>query len=199
MGERSDKKTFLLELAPDLKRELPIITLADTDHKIASFVMLGDVELNEKCGRLVARSLTDQGLLEKFDIIVAIEAKGIVLAHETAKVLGQPFVVVIRKSVKKYMYDPLQVPVESITSQAGQTLVLDGRDADRVRGKRVCLVEDVIATGGSVIAAEQLLRQAGAEITVISCVLLKGAMERPPPDLPSKTAHVNRCVDIGPA
>jgi adenine phosphoribosyltransferase len=77
------------------------------------------------------------------------------------------------------MYSPLEVPVKSITSDDGQSLILDGRDAERVRGKRVCLVEDVIATGGSVLAAEELLKKAGAQLTVISCVLLKGDMKDP--------------------
>jgi adenine/guanine phosphoribosyltransferase-like PRPP-binding protein len=80
--------------------------LAGTDHTIASFVMLGDVELNEKCGVLIAQELTGKALLHEFDLIVAIEAKGIVLAHETAKALGQPFVVVIRKSKKSTCTPP---------------------------------------------------------------------------------------------
>ena len=83
-----EEKNFLLELSPDLRRELPVITLAGTDHKIASFVMLGDVELNEKCGRLMAARLRSDGLLSQFDVLVAIEAKGIALAHETARVVG---------------------------------------------------------------------------------------------------------------
>jgi adenine phosphoribosyltransferase len=129
--------------------------------------MLGDVELNEKCARLLIRRLRADGLLARFDLLGAIEAKGITLAHETARQLGHPRVVVIRKSVKRYMVRPLAVPVSSITSGKGQQLVLDGRDADRVRGRRLCLIEDVIATGGSVRAACALLAQAAAEVATI--------------------------------
>jgi adenine phosphoribosyltransferase len=71
------------------------------------------------------------------------------------------------------------VPVTSITSLGEQTLVLDGRDADRIKGHRVCLIEDVIATGGSILAACDLVKYAGAEVTVISTVLLKGDFQDP--------------------
>jgi adenine phosphoribosyltransferase len=173
------EETFLLKLHPGLERELPIVTLAGTNKRIASFVMLGDVELNEKCAQLLVDRFRSEGLLEKFDMLVALEAKGIALVHETARKLGHPFFVVVRKSVKKYMVSPLMVPVSSITSAGDQTLVLDGRDADRLRGHRICLIEDVIATGGSILAACDLIRYAGAEVTVMATVLLKGEFSDP--------------------
>jgi adenine phosphoribosyltransferase len=173
------EETFPLKLGPGVERELPIVTLAGTNKRIASFVMLGDVELNEQCAQLLVDRFRADGLLEKFDMLVALEAKGIALVHETARKLGHSFFVVVRKSVKKYMVRPLMVPVSSITSAGDQTLVLDGRDADRLRGHRVCLIEDVIATGGSIQAACDLIRYAGAEVTVIATVLLKGEFSDP--------------------
>ncbi len=177
----TDKKeeTFLLRLQPGLERELPMVTLAGTGKRIASFVMLGDVELNEKCAEMLVERFKAEGLLRKFDLLVALEAKGIALVHETARQLGHPFFVVVRKTVKKYMIKPLMVPVTSITTTGDQTLVLDGRDADRIKGHRVCLIEDVIATGGSVLAACDLIQYAGAEVTVIATVLLKGDFHDP--------------------
>ncbi len=168
--------TFLLEFG-DVRRRLPVVTLPGTDKRIASFVMLGDVALNQTCARMMVERLRKDGLLERFDMLAAIEAKGITLVHETARCLGHPYFVVIRKSVKKYMVDPLTHPVTSITSTGRQELVLDGRDAERMRGKRVCLIEDVIATGGSVRAAHDIIAAAGADLTLIATVLLKGDFE----------------------
>ena len=174
-----DEETFLLELGPDVRRRLPVVTLPGSGQRIASFVMLGDVELNEQCARLLAERLREGNLLNQFDVLAAIEAKGITLVHETAKILDHRFFIVIRKSIKKYMVDPLTCPVESITSPGRQTLVLDGRDRDRIRNKRVCLIEDVIATGGSIRAAQRLIESAGASLAVIAAVLLKGDFQDP--------------------
>jgi len=173
------KETFLLKLGPDLERELPLINLSGTDKRIASFVMLGDVELNAKCAALLVDQMKSRGLLDKFDILVALEAKGIALTHECARLLNLPYYVVIRKSLKKYMVSPITVPVESITSFGEQTLVLNGLDVERIRGKRVCITEDVIATGGSVQDACKLIEKAEGEVTVIATVLLKGEFEDP--------------------
>ena len=171
------QETWKLELSPDLSRELPVRTLRGSDKQIASFVMLGDVELNKKCAALLVDKMKDQGLLEQFEYLVTLEAKGITLAHEVAHLLDYPRFVVIRKTAKKYMQAPLMAPCESITSGGNQTLVLDGIDIERIRGKKVCLVEDVIATGGSIESACNLLTAVGAEVTVIAAVLLKGDFE----------------------
>jgi adenine phosphoribosyltransferase len=179
MKSRLVKETFLLKLAPDLERELPLVTLSGTDKRIASFVMLGDVELNAKCAELLIDKMKSRKLLDKFDILVALEAKGIAITHECARLLNIPYYVVIRKSVKKYMVSPVKVPVESITSFGEQTLVLNGLDAERIEGKRICITEDVIATGGSVRAACKLIEKAGGEVTVIASVLLKGEFDDP--------------------
>jgi adenine phosphoribosyltransferase len=179
MSSKLVKETFLLKLAPDLERELPIVTLPGTDKTIASFVMLGDVELNYKCAKLLIDKIQSKGLLDAFEMVVAIEAKGIALTHECARILNLPYYVVIRKTVKKYMVEPITVPVESITSFGEQTIVLNGFDAERIRGKRVCIIEDVVATGGSIRAACKLIEKAGGEVTVIATVLLKGQFEDP--------------------
>jgi len=179
MNAQRKRETFNLKLSADLERDLPVIVLPDTKKTIASFVMLGDVELNAKCAKLLLDEIKARGLLGEFDMLTAIEAKGIALTHECARILGLPYYVVIRKTVKKYMVDPITVPVESITSYGEQTLVLNGMDAERMQGKRICIMEDVIATGGSIRAACELVERAGARVTVIAAVLLKGEFDDP--------------------
>ena len=112
-------------------------------------------------------------------MIVAIEAKGIALTHECAHILNLTYYPVIRKTLKRYMVQPITVSVESITSFGEQTIVLNGLDAERIRGKRICIIEDVIATGGSIRAACKLIEKAGAEVTVIATVLVKGSFDDP--------------------
>jgi len=73
------------------------------------------------------------------------------------------------------MRAPLKVPVTAITTSAPQELVLDGTDADRLVAKKVVIVDDVISSGGSLNAAQELLKRAGATIVGQMAILAEGA------------------------
>ncbi len=94
--------------------------------------------------------------------------------HEVSRLLGLPYYIVARKSVKPYMAEPLVDEVVSITTQKAQTLCLDGKDALAVKGRRVAIVDDVISTGESLSAIERLLEKAGAEIVAKAAILAEG-------------------------
>ena len=111
-------------------RQLPIIPISP-ELAIASFVILGDCELVTAAAPLLAQKLP------KVDYLVTAEAKGIPLVHEVSCLLGLPYYIVARKSVKPYMAEPLVDEVVSITTQKAQTLCLDGKDALAVKGRRV--------------------------------------------------------------
>ena len=150
-----------------LTRRLKKVRVAD-HLVIASFVMLGDTKLIESCADALLPLLPK----DKIDMLVCLEAKGIPLTHALAVRLGVDYITV-RKSVKSYMEDPLVVEVRSITTQAPQTLVLDGVDRRRLRGRRVGVVDDVVSTGGSLKAVEALLSQAEASVVCRVAVLLE--------------------------
>ena len=159
-----------------IKRRLPIVPISDSLW-IAAFVLLGDVELTNACARALAARLQSH----QFDCVVSIEAKALPLVHMIATYLSDPVTgryfpyVVLRKSVKGYMKNPLTARVKSITTASVQSLVLDGPDADRVRGKRVVVVDDVVSTGGSLRATEEILEMAGAHVVARATVLLEEA------------------------
>ena len=79
-----------------------------------------------------------------------------------------------RKGAKLYMRDVFGVEVKSITTAAVQKLYLDGNDAALMKGKRILIVDDVISTGESLIALEELVRQAGGEIAGKMTILAEG-------------------------
>jgi len=64
--------------------------------------------------------------------------------------------------------------VHSITTEGEQMLYLDGKDVARMKGKRVLIVDDVISTGESLHALEELVRAAGGEIVGKMAVLAEG-------------------------
>ena len=163
-------KTYEMKIA-GLTRHLPICPV--NEHlDIAGFVILGDVEITVACAK---------ALLEKcpeFDYIVTAEAKGIPLAYEMARQSGKPYLV-CRKGAKLYMTDPVSVTVRSITTARIQTLFLDSSEGERIRGKRVLVLDDVISTGESLKAIEALLKQFEPNIVGRAAILAEGeAAER---------------------
>lgn len=61
-----------------------------------------------------------------------------------------------------------------------QTLVLDQTDAELIHGKRIVIVDDVISTGESLRAMEELVNEAGGIIVGKMAVLAEGdANDRP--------------------
>lgn len=82
--------------------------------------------------------------------------------------------VVARKSVKAYMENAIWVEDISITTKGVQNLCLDGVDVDRIKGKNVLLLDDVISTGGSMKALAELTEKAGGTVIGEACVLAEG-------------------------
>lgn len=154
-----------------LERSLKICPLNDKID-IAAFVMFSDVELT--CA--AAKELIEK--CPECDVILTAESKGIPLAYEMARQLGITYVVA-RKSVKLYMSDVISVDVKSITTQAEQTLYLDGDKAKMLKGKRVLIVDDVISTGESLSSLVALLDECGVKPVGCAAVLAEGdAAER---------------------
>ena len=150
------------------KRSLPILNLSDS-LAIAGFVMLGDVELCENCARELAKKVPAEA-----EIIMTAETKGIPLAAELARQIGMPYYITARKSVKAYMEDPIWVEDESITTMGKQRLYLTRADIDRIAGRKVLLLDDVISTGGSMTALSNLAEKAGAHVVGQAAVLAEG-------------------------
>lgn len=150
-----------------VERQLPICRVTD-DLYIGAFVIFGDVELTTACAA---------ALLEKapeYDYLITAEAKGIPLICEMARLGGQNKYMLARKGPKLYMRDILDVKVRSITTEKEQHLYLDGNDAALMRGKRILIIDDVISTGESLQALEQLVEAAGGIICGRMCILAEG-------------------------
>lgn len=147
-----------------LKRKLPYVQVGE-NLALASFVVISDTELI----RTVAPELVKR--LPEVDVLMTAEAKGICLTYEMSRLMGMKEFVVARKSCKPYMQNTVTHSVRSVTTQKEQTLWLDGCDAAKIRGKRVALIDDVIATGESIGALEALAREANANVVARAAIL----------------------------
>ena len=150
-----------------LERHLPLCPLNENLY-IGAFVIFGDPELTTAAAK---------ELLEKapeYDYIITAESKGIPIAHEMARLAGNQKYFLARKKPKLYMTGVFEVTVRSITTEGEQKLYLDKADADLMAGKRILIVDDVISTGESLRAIEELVKAAGGNIVGKMAILAEG-------------------------
>ena len=150
-----------------LKRDLPLCKVTD-DLYIGAFVMFGDVELTVHCAAELLKRAPE------YDYLLAPEAKAIPLLYEMARQSGADKYFVARKGAKAYMSGAFEVSVKAITTMHVQKLVLDKADAEMIKGKRILILDDVISTGESLRATEELVNQAGGIIAGKMAVLAEG-------------------------
>ena len=163
-------KSYTMKIA-GLERELPLCEV--NEHlDIAAFVMFGDVEITTAAAAALLKKCPEH------DVVLTAEAKGIPLCYEMAR-QGCGDYQIARKSIKLYDTEPIQFEVNSITTKATQKLYLSKERADRLRGKRVLIVDDVISTGASLKVLEGIVNSSGGIIAGKAAVLAEGdAAER---------------------
>lgn len=158
--------TYDLEIAGTV-RTLPLIQVAP-DTWIAYYYSLGDTEVIDRAARILAPKM------DGCDIFVTTETKGIPLAHAIATYRGLLPYVVCRKEVRPFMLSPVVVRYKPITAKTEQELFIDGRDAIKVKGKRVGIVDDIVSTGETLQAMTELVRQAGGKVVAKAALLVEG-------------------------
>ena len=160
--------TYRMHIA-GLDRDLPICKVTD-DFYIGAFIMFGDAELTVACARELLKLA--EGIDD--DYLFTAEAKSIPLIHEMARQSGAEKYFIARKGPKVYMPDPISVQDRSITTLGVQQLFLGSDDAALIRGRRILIVDDVISTGGSLLAMEALVAKAGGTVAGRMAVLAEG-------------------------
>ena len=158
--------TYEMDIA-GLKRDLPLCKLND-ELCIGAFVIFGDVELTVHCAAELLKRAPE------YDYLIAPEAKAIPLVYEMARQSKAEKYFIARKGAKAYMQGTFEVTVKSITTMGVQRLVLDAEDAAMIKDKRMLIIDDVISTGESLHAVEELVKQAGGTVAGRMAVLAEG-------------------------
>jgi adenine phosphoribosyltransferase len=100
----------------------------------------------------------------EIDVVVGLEARGFLFGAPVAMSLGRGFV-------------PIRKPGKLPRASVSRTFDLEygtetiAMHADALQpGDRVLIVDDVLATGGTLVAAAELVRQVGAQVAGIAVV-----------------------------
>ena len=161
-----EQKYYKMNIA-GLERDLPLCPIGD-NLMIGAFVIFGDPELTTACAKELNK------LAPEHDFMISAEAKGIPLVHEMARLQGNKRYFLARKAPKLYMTGVFEATLHSITTANDQHLYLDKADAEAMRGKKILIVDDVISTGESLKAIENLVEKAGGIICGKMTVLAEG-------------------------
>lgn len=147
------------ELVLDLIEDIPDFPKPGVVFKDITPLLASPKGLRAAINALVALAPPD------IDVVVGMEARGFILAAPVALELGAGFV-----PVRK----PGKLPGETISHsfelEYGHETLTMHRDAIRP-GARVLVVDDVLATGGTVGATAELLKEMGAELVHVSVVM----------------------------
>jgi adenine phosphoribosyltransferase len=105
---------------------------------------------------------------KKIDAIVGIESRGFILGAPLALKMGLPFVPI--RKVGKLPYDKIRV---SYKLEYGEATIEIHTDALE-KGQRVVIVDDLLATGGTIAASIELVEKLGAEVVKCAFVIELG-------------------------
>ena len=166
-----DPETFPIVIA-GIHRNLRLFEIKP-GLKIAILNILGDTELVQAAAKALANALHTV----EYDLLVTPETKSIPLIHALSVETKKPYIV-LRKVYKPYMGAALTAETLSITTGDQQTLIMDEKDQDLARNKKVVLVDDVISTGSTLQGMRMLMEKAGAKIVCEGAILTEGERAR---------------------
>lgn len=138
-------------------RELPSVRVGEMG-RLPLVEFIGDAEFTNAAAQAML-ALIPEGT----QTLLTVVTNAVPLTHELSDRSGLPYVVV-RKKRRTYMQQPLIQDVPSMTLGVAETLWLDGPHAARLRGRRVTIVTDVIASGGTASAMARLTERAGGTV-----------------------------------
>ena len=115
--------------------------------------------------RMVADSFIQRYVEADFSHVAAMDARGFLIGSVIAYELNKPLIL-FRKQGKL----PADVLSESYQTEYGEAL-LEVHSDSLCEGDRVLIFDDLIATGGTLLAAARLIRRMGAELFEAAAII----------------------------
>lgn len=160
-------------LLPDGRQlALPIRVLPGGDDRAVASLILNQASFVVEAG--LADALAGEVRALEPDVVVGLPTLGLTLARALAGALGHARYVPLGTSRKFWYREELSAPMVSITSpDQMKRLWLDPRMLPLLEGRRIVLVDDVISTGSSMLAALAVFEAAGLQPAAIGTAMLQ--------------------------
>ncbi len=165
------KKIYNIKLTPTLSIDLPLIKTDNISYY--SFNMLGMAKWNQEIAKILYDKISMILKNETPDVIVTVESKAIGLAEQLSRLYNIEKYIVIRKTKKSYMNNPITINNSTIIS-GKSTYWIDEVDLNYLRDKKVIICDDVISTGGTVHAILDLIKSIECKPLLLCCALTEG-------------------------
>ena len=111
-------------------------------------------ELIEECADCISQ-------IEEIDFFVGVESRGFIIASALAQKFGKGFVMIRKKG---------KLPPPKFSQEYSLEYGSDTIEMQSGNGK-ICIIDDVLATGGTLEAACQLAEKCGYDVKEIFCIL----------------------------
>ena len=160
----------LMPAWPSLVRDVPDFPAPGVVFKDITPLLADAAAFGAVVAELAALGRDASGAL-RVDVVAGIEARGFILAAPVALALGVGFVP-IRKEGKL----PADTHAQSYDLEYGAATIEVHRDAF-FAGARVLLIDDVLATGGTLAAAVALVRACQADLVGVGVLLELGFLD----------------------
>ncbi len=115
--------------------------------------------------RLIILAFADEARRLRADRVAAVDARGFILGGAVAYETHTPFALVRKKGKL-----PFKTVAADYALEYGTATIEIHADAS-TSGERVMIVDDLIATGGTLLAAAELFQQLGAEVVGVAAVI----------------------------
>ncbi len=147
----------------DLKKK--IRNIPDFPEKGIIFRDIAPLFEDKKCFRLMVEELTMKLKGLKVDKVVGIDARGFILAGILADRLGTGMVMVRKKGKLPFETESVEYDLEY-----GKAVLEVHKDSIK-RGEKILLVDDVLATGGTMLAVTKLVKKLKGKIVGIAFLI----------------------------
>lgn len=115
--------------------------------------------------RMTIQNFMKRYIEEDIDVVVGIDSRGFILGGALAYELGKGFVPVRKKG-------KLPAETESVTYdlEYGTDTLEIHKDAIK-KGQKVLIIDDLLATGGTALAAASLVKKLGGEVVELAFIV----------------------------